>query len=74
MEIDTLDKNILWHLDYDARVSFIDLAKTLNISKQGLNSRLNKLTDSQIIKGYYARILKFACGNLNPSLVIVSSC
>jgi DNA-binding Lrp family transcriptional regulator len=56
MDLDTLDKKILWHLDYDARVPFTELAQTLGISKQGLNSRLNKLTEAQLISGYYAII------------------
>ena len=55
-KITELDKQILWHLDYDARVPFTALADMLGISKQGLNARLNNLIENQVLTGYYAVI------------------
>lgn len=56
ISLDNTDRKILWHLDLDARTPLTDLATAVGLSKQGLNYRLKKLTESGLIRGYYAII------------------
>lgn len=52
MDLDTLDLQILWHLDTDARLSLAELARRTNSSRQLLNYRVGKLVEHGVIKGF----------------------
>jgi DNA-binding Lrp family transcriptional regulator len=54
--MDNLDKQILWKLDFEERVSYTEIAESLKISKQALNNRLAKLNEAGIIQSHYAVI------------------
>jgi len=56
-ELDTVDKQILYHLQRDARrVSSSDIAAELGLSPSTIRTRLNKLEESGIVRGYHADI------------------
>ena len=50
--LDDLDKKILAELEKNARISIIDLARTLQIPNSTARDRINKLEENGIIKGY----------------------
>lgn len=47
--LDEIDRQILWHIDLDARISVTDLAKQLGLSKQVVSYRLQRLTANEYI-------------------------
>src|SRR6056297_2573962 len=56
-ELDAVDKRILYHLQQDARgTSSTDIAETLGLSSSTVRTRLNKLEESGIIRGYHIDI------------------
>ncbi len=54
--MDTTDREIVWGLDLNERISLTELAEKIGISKQALNGRLQKLTERGILTGHYAII------------------
>ncbi|MBH0160386.1 Lrp/AsnC family transcriptional regulator [Fictibacillus sp. 26RED30] len=54
--MDEIDKEILLHLQQDARVSITALGKKVGLSNPAVNERVKKLEDKQIIEGYKAII------------------
>jgi DNA-binding Lrp family transcriptional regulator len=54
--LDELDIKILKILQYDARQSSREIAKKLNVATGTVYSRIKKLTESGIVKGYTAII------------------
>ncbi|MCK5026210.1 MAG: Lrp/AsnC family transcriptional regulator [Nanoarchaeota archaeon] len=52
--LDKKDKKILSVLDMDARLSISQIAKRVGLSKEVTNYRIKKLTQNEIITGYYA--------------------
>lgn len=56
-ELDSVDKSILYYLQQDARrTSSNDIAEKLNLSSSTVRTRLNKLEESGIIRGYHIDI------------------
>ena len=56
-ELDSVDKHILYYLQQDARAtSSTDIADKLGLSSSTVRTRLNKLEDSGIIRGYHIDI------------------
>jgi DNA-binding Lrp family transcriptional regulator len=56
-EIDSVDKQILYHLQRDARgISSSDIAEELDLSPSTIRTRLNKLEESGIVRGYHIDI------------------
>jgi len=52
-ELDLRDKKLLYEIDFDARKTYSELAKTLRMSKRGVEYKLKNLEDKEIIEGYY---------------------
>ncbi len=50
-QIDNLDLNILKALQRDARVAFLDLARSLNVSGGTIHQRVDKLKQAGILTG-----------------------
>ena len=50
--IDTVDQNILKILQDDARISFINIARQLELSESTIRHRISRLEDNGIIKKY----------------------
>ncbi len=56
-ELDTVDKHILYYLQQDARgTSSTDIAEELGLSSSTVRTRLNKLEESGVIRGYHIDI------------------
>jgi DNA-binding Lrp family transcriptional regulator len=50
--MDAIDSKILAELQKDARISYTDLAKKLNLSDVAIKKRVDKLIDDGIIKSF----------------------
>ena len=56
-ELDSVDRSILYYLQQDARrTSSSDIAEQLDLSSSTVRTRLNKLEESGIIRGYHIDI------------------
>jgi DNA-binding Lrp family transcriptional regulator len=56
-ELDSIDKQILYYLQQDARrTSSSDVAEKLDLSASTVRTRLKKLEDSGIVRGYHLDI------------------
>ncbi|ELZ72710.1 Asn family transcriptional regulator [Haloferax volcanii DSM 14919] len=56
-ELDSTDKRILYYLQQDARgTSSSDIAEKLGLSSSTVRTRLNRLEDSGIVRGYHVDI------------------
>ena len=56
-DLDSVDKSILYYLQQDARrTSSNDIAEKLGLSSSTVRTRLNKLEESGIIRGYHIDI------------------
>lgn len=62
MEIDTLDRRILYEMDCNARQSISSLAKKLRINRNVALYRLNRLKKEGIIKYAFAEVNSIALG------------
>ncbi|MCA9495727.1 MAG: Lrp/AsnC family transcriptional regulator [Nanoarchaeota archaeon] len=54
--LDNKDKTILDILEKNARTSYTDIAKTLNLSEAAIRKRIKKLEDQKVILGYKASV------------------
>ncbi len=52
LKLDDKDQGLLTLLRDDARISVVDLAKKLNLSRATVQSRMRRLEDREIILGY----------------------
>lgn len=56
-ELDSVDRHILYYLQQDARsTSSTDIAEKLGLSSSTVRTRLNKLEESGVIRGYHIDI------------------
>ena len=62
IKIDQKDREILFHLSLNARVSLRELSKKTNLSKEVIHYRLKNLEKNGIIEGYYAVINTYKIG------------
>jgi len=56
LELDAMDRKLLFQLDFDARAPLSRIAKKLHTSIQVVKYRLNRLEQRKIIQGYYVDI------------------
>ncbi|NYZ60161.1 Lrp/AsnC family transcriptional regulator [Candidatus Micrarchaeota archaeon] len=56
MELDALDRKILYELDMDARQSAKSIAKKIRSNKDTVNYRINRLIKEKVISGFLTRI------------------
>jgi Lrp/AsnC family transcriptional regulator, leucine-responsive regulatory protein len=61
-ELDSTDWAILAEVQRDARLSFNQIAKRVNLSAPSVAARIRRLEESGVIKGYHARIDPAAAG------------
>ncbi len=54
LEMDELDKNILKLLQKDARLSFAEIGRTLNIAETTARFRVNRLVENGVITRFAA--------------------
>ncbi len=56
-KLDSVDKQILYHLQQDARgISSSEIGERLDLSPSTIRTRLNKLEESGIVRGYHIDI------------------
>ena len=60
--IDALDLRIVAELQIDARVSFAELGRRVNLSAPAVAERVRRLEDAGVITGYHARVDPRALG------------
>ncbi len=53
VKLDLKDKKLLFEMDFNARAPFSQLAKKVQISKQGAEYKVNNLIKKGVIKGFY---------------------
>ncbi|MFH1721469.1 MAG: Lrp/AsnC family transcriptional regulator [Candidatus Altiarchaeota archaeon] len=70
MELDALDRKILYQLDTDAQQTISNIARETNLSKEVTRYRIKKLEDTHIIQKYFA-ILNTAALNFTIFKVLV---
>ena len=61
-ELDSLDRQLLAHLQQDGRLSTAELARRLELSGPGLQKRMRKLEEQGVIRGYATVIDREAVG------------
>jgi Lrp/AsnC family leucine-responsive transcriptional regulator len=61
-ELDALDRQLLAHLQHDARLSTAELARRLELSGPGLQKRMRKLEHQGVIRGYVTVVDREAVG------------
>ena len=61
-ELDSLDRQLLMHLQHDARLSTAELARRLELSGPGLQKRMRKLEHQGVIRGYVTVVDREAVG------------
>ncbi len=69
--LDKKDKKLLYLLDFDARQSYSRLAKSLGMSKQGVEYKLTNLQKKGVIRGFYPVINSPKMGYLYCRLSLV---
>lgn len=62
MELDKIDKKIIYELSANSKISLRELAVKLNVSFVTAMNRIKKLEKQRIIKGYNAKIDFEKCG------------
>lgn len=55
-QLDEIDWQILCELQVDARLSYSELGRRINLSSPAVQERVRKLEDAGIIKGYHAEL------------------
>lgn len=56
VSLDAIDKAILREVQHDGRISIVDLAERINLSKTPCLNRLRRLEKEGYIKGYHAEL------------------
>jgi Lrp/AsnC family transcriptional regulator for asnA, asnC and gidA len=71
LDLDELDRNILNLLSVDSRLSYREIAKKLKVSHANISSRIRRLEDKKVIRGYTI-VLDPEVMNLYPLCLRVS--
>lgn len=70
MELDVLDRKILYHLDIDSRQSAKQIAQKIRSNKDTVNYRINRLVENGIITGFrtYVDIAKLGFSSIKTCI------
>ena len=60
--LDDLDRQMLKHLQHDARITSVELARRLHLSSAGLQKRVRKLENRGVIERYATVLSRHAVG------------
>jgi DNA-binding Lrp family transcriptional regulator len=71
--VDGIDRTILRILGDDGRISIAELARQASISRASAYARVERLTSTGVIRGYFARIDHRAIGLEVAALILVTS-
>lgn len=69
--LDRLDEAILRELAADGRVSAVELARRVGLSKSPVQARIKRLEEAGLITGYHARLNRTALGLAHVAFVEV---
>lgn len=61
-KLDERDRQLLGHLQRDARLTSVELARRLDLSSAGVQKRMRKLEKQGVIEGYTTRVSRQAVG------------
>ncbi len=61
--VDEIDKQLLEILNKNARLSFADLGRKVNLSPSAVRERIQKLEDNEVIENYTVQINQKKLGN-----------
>lgn len=56
VKLDSVDVQLLYSLETDARISIADLARSLNMSAPSVSERLRRLEESGVIQGFTVEV------------------
>lgn len=56
MQLDLIDKKILFELDKNSRSTYTEIAKLVRVKKETVKYRMDKLIEQHVIQGFYAVI------------------
>ena len=65
MELNLKDKKILYELDKNSRIGITELAKRVQMSKESLHYRLNKLIEEKIILKFHTVPAHYRFGTID---------
>lgn len=71
--LDNKDESILEILEKNARTSYIDIAKKLNLSEAAIRKRVKKLEENNVILGYKASVNYKKLGYSNKIIIGVDT-
>jgi Lrp/AsnC family leucine-responsive transcriptional regulator len=54
--VDALDLKIIEKLKINSRISYVDIGKQIGLSPSSIRERIQKLEDSEVIKGYQLKL------------------
>jgi Lrp/AsnC family leucine-responsive transcriptional regulator len=54
--VDALDLKIIEKLKINSRISYVDIGKQIGLSPSSVRERIQKLEDSEVIKGYQLKL------------------
>ena len=69
MVIDSIDSEILRHLQIDGRMSYRELGDKVGLSSTAVASRMDRLIDARIISGFEVKVNHRALGNMIHALI-----
>jgi Lrp/AsnC family leucine-responsive transcriptional regulator len=69
MAIDTIDREILGHLQTDGRMSYKELGENVGLSPTAVAARMDRMVQSGVIAGFRAQVDHRALGNMIHALV-----
>ena len=55
VDVDSLDRAILAYLRDSARAPFVDIAKNVNVTERTVRTRMKRMEDNGVIRGYTIR-------------------
>jgi len=71
IELDSIDKSILYQLDLNSRQTISNIGKKINLSKANVGYRIKRLRERGIIKNFYTVIDTFKLGYTSQRFYLV---
>jgi DNA-binding Lrp family transcriptional regulator len=71
-KLDEIDRGIINHLKENARMTFVDISKTLAVSDATVYNRVNRLTETGVIKKFTIEVDEAAIGRGTSGFILVS--
>jgi len=72
LKLDEVDQGIIERLRKDARMTFVDIGKTLGVSDATVYNRVNRLTEMGVIKKFTIEVDEAAIGRGTSGFILIS--